>query len=154
MQPTDYWIESPHGRLFARSWGLAEPATRARAIIVLFHDSLGCVDLWRDFPDQLSRATGCSVIAYDRLGFGRSDPYPGILAADFLHTEATTNIPALCEQLDLGELIPFGYSVGGAMAVATAALLPERCSAIVTMSAQAFVEDRTIVGIRKAQARF
>ena len=163
MQPTDYWIESPHGLFFARSWGLAEPATRARAlaepatraraIIVLFHDSLGCVDLWRDFPEQLSRATGCSVIAYDRLGFGRSDPHPGILAADFIHTEATTNIPALCEQLHLGELIPFGYSVGGAMAVATAALLPERCSAIVTMSAQAFVEDRTIVGIREAQAR-
>src|SRR4051812_17978864 len=79
MQPTDYWIESPHGRLFARSWGLAEPATRARAIIVLFHDSLGCVDLWRDFPEQLSRATGCSVIAYDRLGlrpFGSVSRYP------------------------------------------------------------------------------
>ncbi|MGH8437583.1 MAG: alpha/beta fold hydrolase [Pseudomonas sp.] len=47
--------------------------------MVLFHDSLGCIALWRDFPQQLSEATGREVVAYDRLGFGQSDEYPGRL---------------------------------------------------------------------------
>lgn len=40
------------------------------------------------------------------------------------------------------------------MAVATAVHLPERCTAVVTMSAQAFVEDRTLAGIQEAQRTF
>jgi pimeloyl-ACP methyl ester carboxylesterase len=150
----DHRIDGPQGRLFARTWLPGERGTDAPETIVLFHDSLGCVDLWRAFPGRLARATRRRVVAYDRLGFGRSAPYPGTLASDFMHAEATTSIPALCEQLGLGALIPFGHSVGGAMAVATAALLPERCSAVVTMAAQAFVEDRTVAGIRGARSTF
>ena len=47
--------------------------------IVLFHESLGCIELWRDFPRKLSQITGREVIAYDRLGFGQSDVYSGLL---------------------------------------------------------------------------
>jgi pimeloyl-ACP methyl ester carboxylesterase len=47
-------------------------------------------------------------------------------------------------------MVPFGHSVGGAMAVATAARIPDRCAAVITESAQAFVEDRTVAGIRAA----
>lgn len=154
MQTTDHWIDVPQGRLFARSWLPDAPSTYAPETIILFHDSLGCVDLWRDFPERLARAARRQVVAYDRLSFGRSAPYRGTLAFDFMHAEATTSVPALCEQLGLGALIPFGHSVGGAMAVATAALLPGRCSAVVTMSAQAFVEDRTTAGIREARSMF
>ena len=38
--------------LFARSW---EPAAdRGRVPILLLHDSLGCVELWRGFPETLA----------------------------------------------------------------------------------------------------
>ena len=40
------------------------------------------------------------------------------------------------------------------MAVTTAARLPERCVAVITESAQAFVEELTLAGVRAAQARF
>ncbi|HIE1369683.1 TPA: alpha/beta fold hydrolase, partial [Burkholderia sola] len=59
-------VGTPQGRLFAKRWR-AGPARHAVAPIVLLHDSLGCVDLWRDFPAQLARATQRDVIAYDRL---------------------------------------------------------------------------------------
>jgi pimeloyl-ACP methyl ester carboxylesterase len=154
METVDHWIDDPQGRLFARTWRPDRAGTQASATILLFHDSLGCVELWRDFPKQLARATQLQVVAYDRLGFGRSDPCPGALAADFMQTEALRSVPALCAQLGLSTLIPFGHSVGGAMAVATAVHLPERCTAVVTMSAQAFVEDRTLAGIQEAQRTF
>jgi pimeloyl-ACP methyl ester carboxylesterase len=150
---SDHWIDHPQGRLFARSWR-PRPSDAGQPAILLFHDSLGCVELWRDFPEALARMTRRPVVAYDRLGFGRSDPYPGTLAADFLHAEAKQSVPALMSQLGLDRLIPFGYSVGGAMAVATAGQMPESCPALVTMAAQAFVEDLTVVGLEEAQRTF
>jgi pimeloyl-ACP methyl ester carboxylesterase len=45
-----------------------------KPVIVFLHDSLGCTQLWRDFPVKLSEATGCNVLMYDRLGYGKSDP--------------------------------------------------------------------------------
>ena len=59
----------------------------ARAPIVLLHDSLGSVELWRGFPEALCAATGRQVVAYDRLGFGRSDAHPATLALDFIARE-------------------------------------------------------------------
>jgi len=151
---TDHWITTPGGRLFARSWTPPGRAAGTGPAIVLLHDSLGSVALWRDFPEKLASATGLAVTAYDRLGFGRSDPHPGHLPPGFIHGETTTGLLPLCEQLRLQGIIPFGHSVGGAMAVGAAAQLPARCLAVITEAAQAFVEDRTIAGIREAELAF
>ncbi|AVT07633.1 alpha/beta fold hydrolase, partial [Paracidovorax avenae] len=86
----DAWVDSARGRLFARRW---KPAPRdanpgtTPAPVILFHDSLGCVALWRDFPAALCRATGRDVIAYDRPGFGLADPCTGALPPDFIAAE-------------------------------------------------------------------
>ena len=68
MRTTDHRIDIPQGRLSARSWLPDERDTRATSTILLFRDSLGCVDQWRDFPERLARATRRRVVAYDRLG--------------------------------------------------------------------------------------
>lgn len=148
------WVLTPHGRLFVKRWKPQNNTGPSNAPIVLFHDSLGCVALWREFPEQLALATGRQVIAYDRLGFGQSDPYPGALEDSFIGDEAKGAFSALYQQLKLEHFIAFGHSVGGAMGVMCAATFPEQCRALVTESAQAFVEDRTLTGIRDAQQAF
>lgn len=147
------WIETPYGQLFARRW-FAPRSDSTLPVIVLFHDSLGCVELWRDFPGQLCERTGLQVVAYDRLGFGQSAPCPGELPLDFIDDEAARFFPLLREALGIGRFIAFGHSVGGAMASACAARHAEDCQALITESAQAFVEDRTLDGIRTAKAQF
>jgi pimeloyl-ACP methyl ester carboxylesterase len=151
---SDQWITTEQGRLFARAWIPSDPRPDRNATILLFHDSLGCVDLWRDFPEQLAVATRRTVVAYDRLGFGRSDVHAGTLPTTFIHDEAMTVVPRLSDALGLDTMVLFGHSVGGAMAIATAAQRPERCAAVVTESAQSFIEDRTLAGIRAARADF
>lgn len=152
---SDSWIEHRHGRLFARSWRpAADTGQGTKAPIVLFHDSLGCVDLWRDFPERLSAVSGRTVIAYDRLGFGRSDAHPGTLAMDFVADEARTYFPALREQLGVDRFVAFGHSVGGGMAVNCAALYADACEALITESAQVFPEDRTLQAIAAAKEQF
>jgi len=144
----EQWIDTTAGRLHVRQW------SGAGVPIVLFHDSLGSVALWREFPEALARATGRAVIAYDRLGLGRSDPHPGRLDFDFVASEAQGAFRDLRAQLGFHRFVAFGHSVGGGMAVACAAAYPESCEALITESAQAFVEDRTIEGILAAKAVF
>jgi pimeloyl-ACP methyl ester carboxylesterase len=148
----DSRLGSDGAGLFVRSWTPANG--RGRAPIVLFHDSLGCVQLWRRFPETLAIATGRPVIAYDRLGFGRSDPHPGRLALDFVSAEARAAIPLLQDGLRFDAFVACGHSVGGGMAVEAAARFPAHCEALITMSAQAFVDDRILHGIREAKAKF
>jgi pimeloyl-ACP methyl ester carboxylesterase len=153
IETRDAWIDTPPGKLYLRHWRPAPPSVEASPI-VLFHDSLGCVELWRDFPEHLAAATGCSVIAYDRLGFGKSDPHPGLLDLGFVHAEAEEGFRRLIEALELDRFVAFGHSVGGGMAIAGASVHAARCRALITESAQEFVEDRTLQGIRNAKRTF
>ncbi|QNK02029.1 alpha/beta fold hydrolase [Dyella telluris] len=150
----DRRIDTPNGTLHVCSWQPENGHASAAPPIVLFHDSLGCVALWRDFPARLARATGRTVIAYDRLGFGQSDPHPGKLRPTFIHDEAHGDFRALREALGIGRFIAFGHSVGGGMAVACAGAHRDGCVALITESAQAFVEDRTLRGIGNAREAF
>lgn len=153
---TDQWLETTNGRLLSRCWKPAaykpEPLP-----IVLIHDSLGCIALWRSFPACLAEKTGRRVIAYDRLGYGQSDPNPvvsGQFARDFIQQEATLLCEMLCPQLGLARFIAFGHSVGGGMALHCAAHYPDMVAALVSESAQALVEEKTLAGLHQAERDF
>ena len=148
----DTSVDSPHGRLFVRTWSPDTPSNLAP--IVLLHDSLGSVELWRGFPSALCKATDRQVVAYDRLGFGRSDPHPGTLALDFIASEAEGDFATVLRALGIPRFIVFGHSVGGGMAVNCAAYHRAACVALITESAQAFVEDRTVDGLEDARELF
>jgi len=148
----EFFVETPKGRLFVSQWVVEGGADKAP--IILLHDSLGAVSLWRDFPVKLVEATGRSVVAYDRLGFGRSDPYPGAIPMDFIRREAIEGLGPVCQALGLDRWVLLGHSVGGGMAVPGGAAYPDQTEAVVTIAAQAFVENLTRAGIREAEILF
>ncbi|MDU9393515.1 alpha/beta hydrolase [Pseudomonas sp. zfem002] len=147
------FVATPWGRLFARRW-FPERADPRKPVIVLLHDSLGSVELWREFPAQLCQRSGLEVVAYDRLGFGQSQACAQGLPLSFISDEAQQVFPLLREALGIERFIAFGHSVGGSMASACAAHHAEDCVALITEAAQAFVEARTLDGIRLAKAQF
>ncbi len=52
------------------------PATReGRPTLMLLHEGLGCVTMWRHFPEKLAAATGCRLIVWSRAGYGGSEAY-------------------------------------------------------------------------------
>jgi len=148
----EWRITTPTGTLHAVRYRPGDTEVRGSPI-VLMHDSLGCVALWRDFPERLAQATGREVIAYDRLGYGRSSPYPGPQPTRFIEEEAET-FAAVREQLALERFVMLGHSVGGCMAAEIAGRHADGCEALVTVAAQAFTEPRTLAGIREAQRAF
>lgn len=144
-------IDTQHGQLFAQCWS---PNEECAPPIVLLHDSLGCVALWRDFPTRLAQASGRRVIAYDRLGFGRSAAYPGSLQPGFVQDEAHGSFQAVYQTLGLSQFVVLGHSVGAGMAVGCAAAHQDACLGLITESAQAFVDTVTLDAIRAAERQF
>ena len=65
----DITLEVAGATLNGRCFG---PSPDEAPSIVLLHEGLGSVALWRDFPERLVAATGFGVFAYDRRGYGRS----------------------------------------------------------------------------------
>ena len=65
---TDYttarsgFLRIEQGELEYTFWPAPDGAPRG-PVLVLLHEGLGCVGMWRDFPDRLSTATGCAVFA-------------------------------------------------------------------------------------------
>jgi len=125
-------------------------AAKKMPTIVFLHDSLGCVALWRDFPEKIAKATECNILVYDRLGYGKSDPMPTYERnTDYLEKEATF-LNDLLSVLKLDNVILFGHSDGGSIALLMAAKYPAAIKAVICEAAHIFVEDVTLNGILEA----
>lgn len=121
-----------------------------RPTIVFLHDSLGSVQLWRDFPAKLSEAIGCNVLAYDRLGYGKSHPMPShIRPVDYMELEADV-LNELLNELEIKDTVLFGHSDGGTIALIMAAKYPEWVRAVICEAGHIFVEDVTLKGVYDA----
>ncbi len=150
MKSVERFIEIPGGQIFTKTW---EPENPKSCPLLLLHDSLGCVETWRDFPARLAAELSVTVIAYDRLGFGKSSARSDLPSIHFIREEAEIYIPQITKQLGLSKFALMGHSVGGGMALETAAI-NKNVVAVISESAQAFVEDRTSAGIEAAQKDF
>lgn len=147
----DALVAVPGGNIFVRRW---ISGTADLEPIILLHDSLGSVEMWHDFPAALAKTSARSVIAYDRLGFGKSSPRTTLPNTQFILEEAQVYFPAVAQALALNSYVLFGHSVGGGMALSVASLHPDQCKAVISESAQAFVEPRTLAGIEAAKESF
>jgi pimeloyl-ACP methyl ester carboxylesterase len=124
----------------------------AVAPVVLLHEGLGSVGLWRDFPAGLADATGARVVAYSRFGHGASDPPPRSRTPRFMHEEALDVLPALLDALQIEDPILVGHSDGASIALIHAASHPVR--AAVAMAPHVFVEPMGLAEIREARTAY
>jgi pimeloyl-ACP methyl ester carboxylesterase len=151
IKTEEFKIKVDGGNVYAKKWTPEKVLFKLPA--VLLHDSLGSVDLWRDFPKLLAKRLSRTVIAYDRLGFGKSDKRNKIPSLNFIEEEALKYFPDIKSGLMISKYILIGHSVGGGMAVNIASM-DKDCKCVVTIASQAFVEKRTLEGIKKAKNQF
>lgn len=119
--------------------------------LVLLHEGLGCLDLWRDFPDRLADATGMPVLAYSRRGYGRSDAVPVPRSPQYMHDEALRTLPALLDHFDLRRFVLVGHSDGASIALIHAGEgLRPGLAGVVAMAPHVFVEACTVEAIAAA----
>jgi pimeloyl-ACP methyl ester carboxylesterase len=123
-----------------------------RPTLVLLHEGLGSVSMWRDFPDALVERTGCGALVYSRAGHGASAPPATPRGVRFMHEEALTVLPALLERLGIAIPILVGHSDGASIAIIHAASAPVR--ALVLMAPHVFVEACSIESIERMRTLY
>lgn len=95
------------------SWG---PPPQDAATIVMLHEGLGSVALWRNLPERLAERTGLGVFAYSRRGYGGSDPVMLPRPLDYMTREAIDTLPEVFEAIGLRRGILLGHSDGASIA--------------------------------------
>jgi pimeloyl-ACP methyl ester carboxylesterase len=116
--------------------------------IVMLHEGLGSISMWRDFPEQLATATRRRVMAYSRYGHGRSDVVRDPRTVEFMHHEGEVVLPELLERMGVRHPVLLGHSDGGSIALLYAAARPNAVNALILEAPHVFVEDLTVKSIR------
>ena len=130
---------------------LLYPALARNATIVMLHEGLGSVAMWKDFPQRIAEATSCSVLVYSRYGHGKSNRLAEKRSVDFMHHEAKVVLPELLGQFEVHRPILLGHSDGASIALIYAGAWPQRVRGIVLEAPHVFVEDfglRSTIAIR------
>ena len=124
-----------------------------RPTLVLLHEGLGSVAMWRDFPARLAAATGCRTLVYSRYGYGQSDLLQEAFGTDYMHREARETLPELLAALDIVNPVLVGHSDGASIALLHAGA-GHPVAGLVVMAPHCFVEDISIRSIAAAKVAF
>ena len=135
-----------------RWWG---PPPAASPTLLLLHEGLGSVSLWRDIPARLTRETGCGVVAYSRAGYGHSFPARLPRPLSYMHDEAAGSLPLVIEKLGIQRAILVGHSDGASIAAIYAGSRQDfRVQGLVLIAPHFFVEDMCVAAIAAAKIAY
>ncbi|MBE0408778.1 MAG: alpha/beta hydrolase [Anaerolineales bacterium] len=135
-----------HHKLYVEIYGsLDSPA------VILLHHGLGSTKSWRDqYP--FFAGSGYRVIAYDRWGYGKSDPRRYFSMPSF--EEDLQDLESLLDEFKINKAALLGHSDGGTIALYFAARQPNRVACLSTVAAHVFVEETMPVGIYAIQQTY
>lgn len=120
-----------------------------RPPLVFLHEGLGCVALWRDFPDKVARDIGAPALVYSRFGYGHSAGLDGPRTPRYLHDEALDVLPALLDHLGIMRPLLIGHSDGASIALIHAAISGRAVAGVVLMAPHVMVEPISIDGLKR-----
>jgi pimeloyl-ACP methyl ester carboxylesterase len=120
--------------------------------LVLLHEGLGSLGLWRGLPENLHALTGARVFAFSRHGHGRSDPPPRPRTPTFMHEEALEVLPEVLRAAGIERPVLVGHSDGASIALIYASEHP--VSGLALMAPHVFVEDICVEAIRGTRVAY
>ncbi|MEZ5932090.1 MAG: alpha/beta hydrolase [Alphaproteobacteria bacterium] len=124
-------------------------------VIVMLHEGLGCLALWRDFPDKVAAATGLPVFAFSRAGYGRSDPAHLPRPLDYMTREAMSVLPDVLNAVGADRYILLGHSDGATIAAEYAGRVEDfRVRGLILMAPHFFTEPMGLAAIAEARTAF
>jgi len=131
-----------------------EPRDSGVPTIVMLHEGLGSIALWRDFPHALTASTGCGVLVYSRYGHGNSEKPAEKRPIAFMHHEGEVVLPELLDKVGIERPIVLGHSDGGSIALIFAGRYPDRIRGLILEAPHVFVEHLSIISITAAKVSY
>jgi len=151
MLPDKGFLDLPPMRLEYRMIG---PRPDVAPTIVMLHEGLGSVALWKHFPQKLAARTGCRVLVYSRYGHGSSDKLMEKRPVTFMHHEGEVVLPELLDKLGIARPILLGHSDGGSISLIFAGKYLDRPRALILEAPHVFVEDLSVASITRAKVNY
>ena len=131
------------------------PSPGRAPTLVLLHEGLGCVALWRDFPQRLAEATGFGVFVWSRGGYGQSDPVPLPRPLDYMTREAREILPRVLDAIGFKRGLLLGHSDGASIAAIYAGSVEDfRVRGLIMMAPHVFTEPSGLASIAEARAAY
>jgi pimeloyl-ACP methyl ester carboxylesterase len=138
------------GRKIETAWH--GPSPDQAPTLVLLHEGLGCIAMWREFPAKLADRTGYGVLVYSRPGYGGSDPVSVPRPLTYMHDEAFEILPAVLDQAKVQKAVLLGHSDGASIATIYAGGRQDfRIRGLVLMAPHFFCEDLSVESIAAAK---
>ena len=151
---TTYYLQAAGHTLRVRTVIPAGKSLRDTPVLVFLHEGLGCIELWRTFPDTLSKLVGLPALIYDRYGSGGSEPLRGGYSGNPFCREAEAVLPDVLAGCGIERPLLIGHSDGGSIALQYASSFPDSPVGVIAEAAHLFAEDLTLSSIRKAVTLF
>jgi pimeloyl-ACP methyl ester carboxylesterase len=122
--------------------------------VVLLHEGLGSVELWKLFPQEIFEKSGLNVLVYDRSGYGKSSEAPNYYPTDYLRFEAEVVLPQLLNSLSISKCHLLGHSDGGTIALLYAAKYPAQTISVISEAAHVVIEEISRNGIAAIKEQY
>jgi pimeloyl-ACP methyl ester carboxylesterase len=122
--------------------------------IVMLHEGLGSIALWRDFPQRVRDRTGYEVVAYSRYGHGWSEALVEKRDPAYMHHEAEAVLPELLDTLGIRRPVLLGHSDGGSIALVYAGGYPHGVQALILEAPHVFVEELSLRSIAQLKTTY
>lgn len=119
--------------------------------VVLLHHGLGSTRAWKAQIPALAE-DGFKVLAYDRWGYGDSEPRLELGIPEF--KTDLEDLGSLLVQLEIEKTSLVGHSDGGTIALYYAALQPEKVEQVVVVAAHIYVEEKMTTGIKAVKEQY
>lgn len=131
------------------------PSPDQAPTLVMLHEGLGCVALWREMPERLAKETGMGVFVYSRQGYGQSDAADLPRSLNFMTQEATEVLPDVLSQIGFQRGILLGHSDGATIAAIYAgSVIDHRVRGLVLIAPHFFTEEMGLAAIRATAEEF
>ena len=153
------WVPEKLQRLSIEGQGLEVicygPSPERAPTLVLLHEGLGCVALWRDFPPRIAERTGFGVFVWSRGGYGQSDPVPLPRPLDYMTWEATQRLPHVLDAIGFQRGVLLGHSDGASIAAIYAGSIEDfRVRGLILMAPHFFTEPGGLASIAEARKAY
>ncbi len=114
LNTTEGFLEIGNARL---EYALHTCGDSDRPVLVLLHEGLGCMRMWRDYPCELALAGNCRVLAFSRRGYDDSSPHPAPWPLSYMHEEALEILPRLLDRAGIENAVMVEHSDGASIAL-------------------------------------
>jgi len=131
------------------------PPPENATTLVFLHEGLGSVSTWKDFPQELSRITGCGALIYSRLGYGQSENCELPRQLNFMHEEGLEVLPDIIKRCSIQDYILIGHSDGASIGLIHAGSnSADKLRGIISEAPHVFSETITISSIKKLRENY